>query len=128
MTTPKTVPEMVDAYVETRAIRLKLDKESAKMKEAEEALKADLITYMNVHGQGVVASEHTALTLNTRMTPTAEDWEAIQAYVEQNSAFDLLTHKLSPVAVTARWEAGEVIPGIGRFMVRTLSISKLNKG
>jgi hypothetical protein len=131
MTTKAPTPGVsaaVDKYVDVRATRLKLDKQSALLKEEEEKLKAGLIEFMLTNQQSVVASEHTALTLNTRLTPTAEDWEAIQKYVAENEAFDLLTHKLSAPAIVARWEAGEEIPGVGRFMVKTLSVSKLTKG
>jgi len=126
--TPENVAELVEAYVAVRAKRLELDRLSAEVKTVEEKYKTELIAFMGEHGQGVVASERNALTLNTRLSPVAEDWAQIHDFVEANGAFDLYQHKLAVAAVQARWEVGEEIPGVGRFMVKTLSISKLNKG
>ena len=57
--------------------------------------------------------------------PTAQDWELTWKYIAKKKAWDLLQKRLSAPAVKARWENGEQIPGIGRIMVNSISVTKV---
>jgi hypothetical protein len=59
--------------------------------------------------------------------PKPDDWEAIEEYVVLNDSFDIFQRRLSPVAIRARWEQGQEIPGISKVDVTELSITKRPK-
>jgi hypothetical protein len=48
----------------------------------------------------------------------------LAAYLAEHAAWDLLTKRLNTKAVGDRWEAGETIPGLTRFVKKSVSLTK----
>jgi hypothetical protein len=116
---------LVECYERTRVRRLALDKEAAGFKEVEEAYKEELIYRMVQTKVGALASTSHVVKMKTVDKPTPKNWDLIHQYIIENGAWELMQNRLTQSAVEERWEAGEAIPGIDKFPVYNVSISKL---
>jgi len=61
--------------------------------------------------------------IKRKNVPTSTSWPDTYKYIKKNDAFDILQRRFNEEAVTARWEAGEAIPGVGKFTVVRVSIT-----
>lgn len=75
--------------------------------------------------EGVIGKLATAkIVSKTIPTVEADKWPEVYEYVRKNKAFDLLQRRLNAAAVKARWEEGEAIPGVGKFIKKDISLTK----
>ena len=116
---------LVECYERTRTKRLALDKEAAGFKEIEEAYKEELIYRMVQSKVGALASTSHVVKMKMVDKPTPKNWDLIHQYIIENGAWELMQNRLTQSAVEERWEAGEAIPGIDKFPVYNVSVSKL---
>ena len=121
---PDSLGECIDRLYKLRTFRLKQEKEIKERKRTENAYRSHIINLLgdvNLEGgRGTVATA----SIKSSEEPTAKDWSEIYAYIEANDAFDLLQRRLSAKAVKQRWELGEEVPGIEKFTVVDLSLTK----
>lgn len=116
---------LVATFEAVQKLRLAKDKEAAEVKDRENIYKAELIARMLEAKTGAMASEKHLAKLHTKETPTPKDWGLIHQYIVQHDAWELVQKRLTVSAVEERWQSGEVIPGIEKFPVYSVSISKL---
>lgn len=119
------LPELIDEYVQARDRRLELNRQADQCEKREAKLKKDIEDTLN--GAGLVTGGGGAYraTLVSEVKPTATDWGLVQKYIIENNAFDLLQKRLTESAVKSRWEDNITIPGIVKFPVTKLSITKV---
>ena len=58
--------------------------------------------------------------------PTVEDWEKFYAHIKKTGSFELLNRAVNRAAVKERWDARKQVPGVGRFISKKVSCTKLN--
>lgn len=135
---PKTLAACADLYYEQRAKRLAIEKTAEEMKNIEGALKDRLIAELPKGEASGIAGKVCRVSVVTKDVPRVEDWgkyyAAIvadyQAHVrkkdgQQDGAFSLLQRSIGVAAVRERWENKVQVPGVGKFTVVDLSVSKL---
>jgi hypothetical protein len=93
--------------------RLELDRQSKKLKKEEDDLKALLIQRLNSLGLRELTHNGFAAVISQNQKPYIVDFEALEQYVIDNKALDLLQKRLTETAVKDRWGNGVAIPGIG---------------
>lgn len=104
--------------------RLDLQKEVDALK-AEEAKQTDaLIQALTEVGATSIGGQTVRATIVHGSVPAIMDWDAVQAHIATTNAWDLVRRQLVDTAVQARWDAGEVIPGVGARTVVKLSLTK----
>jgi hypothetical protein len=114
--------DIVVEYVMAKAARLQQQKAVDILEQKEKELKAQIIALMRA---GTSLGPSTSkVTLVTKTKPVADSWEAIYGFIKSTGAFDLLQRRLTETAVQARWEDNIEIPGINKFPVYDISISK----
>jgi hypothetical protein len=116
---------LVECYERTRTKRLALDKEAAGFKEIEEAYKEELIYRMVQTNVGALASTSHVVKMKTVDKPTPKNWTLLQNFITETGAWELVQHRLSEAAIRERWEAGETVPGVEKFLVYSVNLSKL---
>lgn len=57
---------------------------------------------------------------------TATDWPAVLRYIQRTKAWDVLTKRLSTVAIRDRVNAGEEVPGVQHYVKRSITVTELN--
>jgi hypothetical protein len=117
------IEALVDEYLEARNQRLTLARAVDNLEKQEAALKKLIEKELQGIG-GDYKGDRFRVTVTEEIKPTAEDWGLVHHYIIANNAFDLLQKRLTESAVKARWEDGIAIPGIAKFPVTKLSITK----
>lgn len=117
----------IDKLYDLRAQRLLLDKEVTALKSDEAYLRVHIIR--TLEGMGLDGGKGRAATaaISYSDVPNVTDWEAVQAYIVENDAFDLMQRRLSNVAVRDRWTKGVELPGMEKVPVKDLSLTKRPK-
>lgn len=88
------------------------------------AIEAKLIKELpSSDAEGVLGKKARAV-IDTQTIPTAEDWDQIWDYVQKKKAFELVQKRLNTKSVGERWEHGEAIPGVGKFVKKSVKITK----
>jgi hypothetical protein len=116
--------ELARQYVMQRDARLAKDKEAAELKEIETALKQELMDTLRALGISTVGDSQRNYSLVTKLEPQADDWARIRDHIRKTGEFELMYQRLNNTAVKERWDRGEEVPGVGKFPVDTLSITK----
>lgn len=122
---PKTVGAAIDLLYKVRQDRRVLTKKADDEEKQEKLLqlailamfkKSDLEGGKGKVGQGNIVNSD---------VPTVKDKKKFYAYIKKTGAFDLLQGRLSSEAFRARWDAGKNVPGVEKFQVVKLSITKV---
>jgi len=64
-------------------------------------------------------------SVTTTDMANAEDWDKINAFIEEHDAWDLRNKALNQLALKSRREAGVEVPGVTWFKKLKINISKL---
>jgi hypothetical protein len=121
------LPDLVNNYISLRAQRLSLDKDVAALKEQEETLKDAIIVKFREGSMTACGATNGLVKMTRLVEPVATDWPALWEHIRETGHFELLHKRVANLAVKERWEAGEVIPGVGQQDVYKLSVSKPTK-
>ena len=123
---PKTPGACVDKLYELEEERAAAQRVLDGIKKMYNELEEHLIqTLPKDELDGAIGKTATARIKRTNV-PTADDWDAIRAYVVKKNAWDLIQKRLSTAACIARWDDPKVktIPGVGVFTKISLSLTK----
>lgn len=92
-----------------------------------DAAQADLLGDLNVAGLDSLKGPETGgrtIKKDRKVVATIDNFDAIWAYMKENDVPELLQKRLSTKVVAERQEAGDVIPGVGKFEKITLKVTK----
>lgn len=114
------------AILSVRKRRLSLQREADLLEQEEKALTGVLIDVMVHEKLKVVKEGDDEVTLNVTDEPMVAPnggWPLVLDYIEKTSAFDIFQKRITASAVKARWEEGEVIPGIEKVRKHSLKFN-----
>jgi len=63
--------------------------------------------------------------VTVKSVPVVNDWTALYAHIAKKKEFDLLNKALNAAAVKERWEQQKQVPGVGSFIAKKVSCTKL---
>lgn len=122
---PPSLGLCADLYAEVREIRLAMEKEVEKVQAREMELREHLIASLSKSDDTGVAGKTHRAQIVVKPEPKAEDWPAVQAFIQKSGRFDILQKRLAVTAVKDMWDAGEAVPGVGKVLVPSVSITKI---
>ena len=122
---PKTLAGCADALYSVREERLAAQKVVDALARKEAALREHLIDNLPKSEASGIAGKLARASIVKDTIPQVKDWVAFHAYIKRTGSFDLLQKRLSDGAVKERWEAGKSLPGVERFTVVKVSITKV---
>lgn len=122
---PDNLAKCADLLYTTRQARLDLDKKVEELKKRETMLREHLIENLPASEATGVAGKVARATVVTKEEPQVEDWDSFYAYVHKNKFYHLLQRRLSNPAVKELWEAHKVVKGVGKIIVKTISLNKV---
>ena len=103
---------LTDRIEQARALdleRLEHDRQSKKLKQEVDEISATLIAEMKLNG----IDNLNGARIVVKKKPYISDFTALEAYIVEHRATDLLQKRLTESAVKLRWEDGIAIPGVG---------------
>jgi hypothetical protein len=119
--------KIVDEYHYARASRLAADKDAAKLKTVEDALKLTIITECKANKLSAVGGDIALVKYTVKDRPIATDWPDVHKYMVEHDAMDLMQKRLHEGACKLRWDDKVEIPGVGHLDVDALSIGAAPK-
>lgn len=124
MATNSAILALAHEWQEQRNARLNLQKKVDAMEEDEKKQKAKLIDTIKKTKAQAVGDKANVFQVVTKDEPAVEDWNKLQAHILRTGEFDLLYRRVNPAGVKERWEEGKKVPGVTKFPVETLSVTK----
>lgn len=110
-------------YGSKKAERLAADKVARSLKTEEDNLAFAITLHCREHGGAGVDMATVIVEYETKLTPVAQDWDAIHRYIKENDAIDLVHKRLTESAVKLRWDDDIVIPGVGDKIVEKIKVT-----
>lgn len=121
----KTPGWIVDQIFVLREKRKLAEAKAALIKEDEDKLKEHLIQRCTKDELNKLAGKLASASLVRSLKPTVTDWDLVNKYIETHDAWDLRNKAANAAAFRARWEAGEEIPGVEKFVDISINVRKL---
>jgi hypothetical protein len=117
---------IAETYQQAMGYRLSLDKQSAAAKKVEDSAKEALITQLRAGAAPSAVATAVSIELGpVEYVPHVMDWDAFYAYVHANNDFSLLERRPGRSAHQTLWDAGVTVPGVEKYPVYKLSVTKL---
>ena len=121
---PTSALSLAQQYFKAKGHRLQADKVAAELKETETDLKTQLMNTLHSQGLNSVGDKQRVYAIVTSDEPQVEDWARLYQHVQNTGEFELLFRRINPAAVKERWELKKAVPGVGKFPVEKLSVTK----
>lgn len=135
---PKSLAAAADKLYLVKAERLAMSKQADEKEVEEKALKHWLIDNLPKSDAGGIAGKVARVSIVKKEVPKISDYPEfyaglVDSYMKhkkkkdgmEDGAFALLQRKVGAKAVQEMWAAGLTVPGVGKFTVIDLSLSKL---
>lgn len=116
---------LADRLHETRELRLALEKVAAAVKDEEQRLVDHIIDNTDLDKEsGAIGRGYKAIVVREEK-PVVEDWDKLYAHILKKKDFTLLNKALSQAAVKELWEDKKSVPGVGKFLAKKISLTKV---
>lgn len=122
---PPSIGLCADLYSEVRELRLEMQKVVDRVKARENECKEHIIQNLSKSDDTGAAGKKYRAQITTKDVPSLKDWDAFTAYIMKSRRWDLLHKRISNKPVVDMWEEGEEVPGVERFKVVDVSITKI---
>ncbi len=123
---PRTIGRCADKLYELRQARIEKQREVEALAKQERGLREHIIASLPKSEASGVAGKLARVTVVTKEEPVIKNISVFRRFLRRSKRHDL-AYKLRPSAPGIReiWESGEQVPGIEKFTVVTLSLSKV---
>lgn len=122
---PKTLGETIDLLYTIRAERLALDKTVAEMKAQETAIRQHIMANFDKARLDGAKGKIAVAAIKHNTVADVDDWDLFFPYISRTKSWDLLQKRVSIIALKARWDAGQIIPGVSSHVEEELSLTKV---
>ena len=118
---------LADQLHAKRDDRLAADKIAAALKSEEYSLQQTLISEMEENDLSSIGGTECIIKRSVKERAIAGDWPAIQAFIVEHDAFDLLHKRLTDSAILLRRDDGVEVPGVTLMEYSKITYSKAPK-
>lgn len=122
---PASIGLCADQFSEVRELRLAMQKIVDNVKAREDELKEHIIQNLSKSDDTGAAGKKYRAQIVRKAVPTLKDWDAFTRFVAESKRFDLIHKRVADKTVKDMWEAGEAVPGVEKFNVVDVSITKI---
>lgn len=122
---PDTIAKCADLLYKLREKREGIKKQADEIEDYEKSLKAYIIDNLEKDNATGVSGLLACVRVVKKEEPTAENWDDFYKYILKNKAFHLLNKAINKASIKEIWEEGKEVPGVGRFNVITVSLTKV---
>jgi hypothetical protein len=90
-----------------------------------ERLEEFFINELKVGESSGVQGMYSRVQISSSSVPVVQDWDKFYAHVQKTGEFELLYKRVNNVSVKERWEDNKQVPGVGLFINKKVSCTKL---
>ena len=120
--------DLIDECYGLRAERLALEKKVDLLKEEQRALEDQINEQLQAQGITSGRGDSATATRTENEVPRVADWDLFHKYILEEGDLSLLERRPSKAACRERWESDEDVPGVEKFTVVGLSLTKVGEG
>lgn len=121
----KKLKMLARGYSATRERRLAMQKDVDAKHATEKSYRDDLLALLQKkEQQGITVDFYNYIEKETE-EPTLKNPAKLFKHIKKTGEFDLLQRRLNTTAIKQRWEEGKKVPGVKKFPVKTLSVTKV---
>ena len=124
MNTKTSIGSMIDGLYDLRAQRLAIEKQVEELKAAETEMREAIIGTLKESGLEGAKGETATASLQYKIKPNVQDWDAVYDYIRENDMFALLQKRLTTTLWAALQEDGITVPGTEGIPIVDLSLTK----
>lgn len=121
---PKTLGACADLLFTTREVRLKMEKEVAKVAARESEIREHLIRELPKADASGVSGKIARATRSEKIVAQVKDWPLFYAYIKKSGNFAMLQRRIGDAAIQEQWENKKKVPGVEPFTVVSISLGK----
>lgn len=67
------------------------------------------------------------IQINENTIPVINDWPAFYKHIAKTKEFELLNKAPNRLAIQERWDVKKNVPGVGKFIAKKVSVTKLTR-
>lgn len=124
--TASQLGELADTYNDLRTQRLAADKVAAELKAQESAAQELLIQQFRSQEVSGAGGQTVRVSMDSPdYVPHVKDWDKFYEHILKSKDFSLLERRPGRAHAKALWEDGVEIPGVEKFPVYKLKVSKV---
>lgn len=120
----KELGNMIDGLYDLRAQRLAIEKQVEELKASETAMKEAILGTLKESGLEGAKGEVATASVQYKIKPNVQDWDAVYTYIRENDMFALLQKRLTTTLWAALQEDGITVPGTEPIPIVDLSLTK----
>jgi hypothetical protein len=122
---PKNLAEAADMLYQLKLDRSELVRRAEQLKKNAAILRKHLIDKLPASKAEGVSGKIARVQIERKSRPVVEDRARLEKYIQKTGEFELLRASLNPKAVKERWDNKVVIPGVGKFDFKDVSLHKI---
>jgi len=122
---PATLGKCADRLYKLKELASEKRKELEVLEEEASAIREHIIETLPKSDASGVSGKFAHVKVVTSTVPTVKDWDSFYAYIHKHKSYELLNRKPTAAAIQERWDAGKEIPGVERFNVVKVSLTKV---
>lgn len=122
---PSTLGAVADRLLTLRDQRSKAQATVDRLQAEETILKNHLIENLPKRetADGIIG-KHARAEIHKKPIPQVKDWDKFYKFILKTKDFSFLNKAVGVAAVKDRWEANQVVPGVSKFTLVTVSVTK----
>lgn len=109
---------------QARDYRLDLEKQAAAVKKEESDCNEVLVAQLRAEKQAFIAGGKMYTLGQTEYVPHVMDWDKFYEFIVESRDFTLLERRPGRSSCQSRWDQGEEVPGVEKYPVYKLSVTK----
>ncbi len=121
----KTQGQRADFYYAADAHRKEINRDAKVMEEFLAKLGKWFIAQLPENNATGIAGKVARIQIKKDVVPRVVDWPKFYAHIKKNNAFEFLNRAVNVKSVKERWDAGKAVPGVDKFDIKKVSITKV---
>ena len=122
---PKTLGACADMLLKLAEQKSKAQQVVDAIDQHEKLIKEHLIQNLPKEDSDGVVGKLAKAVIKKKPVPQVKDWPAFYKHVLKTKDFSLMQRRVSEAAVRELWESGKTVPGVDKFTVVTVSVTKV---
>lgn len=122
---PKSMGQCADLFYKLRAARLLAQNAVNDLEKDEAELREHIINNLPKSQASGAAGKVARAQIVPSYEPQVDDWDKFYAHMSRKKEFDLMNRAINRKAIKERWDNGKEVPGVKKFKVVKLSVTKL---
>ena len=89
------------------------------------SIQTEIIEAQETAGLSIAGGQFAKTKVIPETKPVIEDWEVFYSHIKDKDDFSFLNKAVNARTIRLHWDEGEEVPGVGRIIIKKLSLTKV---